>query len=315
MIETLAVALVPIFFGLLLGYFAGVFKIADNINVRTLMTFVMNFALPCALFSSIVKVPRTVLLGQGNTIWILAVVYLLIFFATYFYGRSVAKESPKDASVLAMTVSFPNITAVGIPLLDATYGTYTGMLVAIGLAVGTLTISPLGLVILEGNRTDHHARSPLAHFASAIVRTMRRPVVWAPVLGIVFSLCNLSLPAFAMRSLGVMGTATAGAALFLTGLIVSARSLSFDATVILGALAKNVIQPAICLGIGLLLHLPHPLLAALVLTVAIPSGFFGIVFGKSFDASPQSASSGLVYSYILSILSLAGWVVVLGHLG
>ena len=36
---------------------------------------------------------------------------------------------------MAMTISFPNLTAVGIPLLDAVYGSQTGILIAIGLAV------------------------------------------------------------------------------------------------------------------------------------------------------------------------------------
>jgi predicted permease len=314
MVETLAVALLPIFFGLFLGYFAGLSRLVDNVNLRTLMTFVMNFALPCALFTSIVKVPRNTLCGQGHTIWILIVVYLLVFFAAYFYSRFVAHESPKDASVYAMTVSFPNITAVGIPLLDATYSSQTGMLVAIGLAVGTLTISPAGLVILEGNTSTAHGRSPLAHTLSAIGRTAKRPVVWAPALGIVFALLNVSLPQYIMRSLSVMGTATAGGALFLTGLIVSAHKFSFDLAVILGALSKNVIQPALCLGIGMLIGMPLDLLRPLVLTVAIPSGFFGIVFGKGFDATPSSASSSLILSYLLSIFSLAGWILVLQHL-
>jgi predicted permease len=83
MVEMLAVALVPIFFGLLLGYFAGVRRIVDNINVGALMAFVMTFALPCALFLVIVKVPRAVLWIQGRTIVVLIIVYMLAFGATY----------------------------------------------------------------------------------------------------------------------------------------------------------------------------------------------------------------------------------------
>ena len=46
MITILANALVPIFAGLLLGYIAGLRNVVDNRNVKSLITFVMSFALP-----------------------------------------------------------------------------------------------------------------------------------------------------------------------------------------------------------------------------------------------------------------------------
>ncbi len=68
MINTLANALVPIFAGLLLGYFAGLRGAMDNQNVRTLITFVMSFAIPCALFSAVARTPFAALrqLGTGD---------------------------------------------------------------------------------------------------------------------------------------------------------------------------------------------------------------------------------------------------------
>jgi malonate transporter and related proteins len=38
------------------------------------------------------------------------------------------------------------------------------------------------------------------------------------------------------------------------------------------------------------------------------------VFGKSFDATPEVASSSLIASYVLGVFTLAGWIVFLGHL-
>jgi len=319
MVETLAVALLPIFFGLLLGYFAGISKLVDNTNLRTLMTFVMNFALPCMLFLAIVRVPRDVLWSQGHTIWLLAVGYLLIFGATYLYGRRMQSESPKDASVLAMTISFPNLTAVGIPLLDAVFGSQTGgsqtgILIAIGLVVGTMTISLLGLAILEDSTPGGHARTPFERIRTAFLRAVRRPVIWAPAAGLGAVLCNLTIPSYVVRSLSLMGVATAGGSLFLTGLIVSAHKFSMNWSVLIGGLAKNVIQPALVLGIAWAIAMPVDLLRPVVLLAAVPSGFFGLVFGKGFDASPPVASSSLVFSYIVSIASLAGWIVLLGRI-
>src|SRR6202795_5302800 len=57
MIQVLANSLVPIFVGLLFGYAAGLCKIVDNKDVKTLVSFLMTFALPCSLFVTIARTP------------------------------------------------------------------------------------------------------------------------------------------------------------------------------------------------------------------------------------------------------------------
>jgi predicted permease len=78
-------------------------------------------------------------------------------------------------------------------------------------------------------------------------------------------------------------------------------------------LGKNVIQPALCLAIALLLGMSLEQTRFVVLLSAIPSGFFGILFGKGFDATPEVASSSLIASTVFSIFTLAGWIIVLSH--
>ena len=50
MAKELVDALVPIFAGPLLGFWAGRRGLMDNVNVRNLIALVMNIAAPCALF-------------------------------------------------------------------------------------------------------------------------------------------------------------------------------------------------------------------------------------------------------------------------
>jgi malonate transporter len=57
-------ALLPIFVGLLLGYIAGRRGVMDNLNVRNLIVLVMDFAIPCALFSTISSVGPYVGFGE-----------------------------------------------------------------------------------------------------------------------------------------------------------------------------------------------------------------------------------------------------------
>jgi malonate transporter len=320
LISILAFALIPVFFGLLLGYFAGIRKFVDNRDVHSLVRFVMNFALPCSLFTAIAHTDRGILRSQGGLVAVLGLVYLVLFFFTWFVERRIFRSDPADSAVLALTLGFPNATAVGIPLLDALYGPSAAAATAMGIAIGAVTISPIALAILERSTLKGHAVSrsigdtTAAQIRSSMWKAVKRPVVWAPVLGVLAALAQLHLPDFVNRSLTVMGNATAGAALFLTGLIVSAQQFRLDGRVIAAIAAKNLLQPALCLAFAWMIGLSAVETRYAVLIAAIPCGFFGLVFGKGFNSSPLTASSSLIFSYVFGIVTLAGWIVLLGRL-
>ena len=274
----------------------------------------MNFALPCSLFIAIAHTDRAMLRSQGGLVAVLGLVYLVLFFLAWFVERNVFHSSPADSAVLALTLGFPNATAVGIPLLDALYGPSAAAATAMGIAIGAVTISPITLAILERSTLKGHAVSPGAQIRSSMWKAVKRPVVWAPVLGVLAALVQLHLPDFVNRSLSVMGNATAGAALFLTGLIVSAQRFSLDGRVIAAIVAKNLLQPALCLAIAWMIGLSAVETRYAVLIAAIPCGFFGLVFGKGFNSSPLTASSSLIFSFCVPESStLAGWIILLGR--
>jgi predicted permease len=111
-----------------------------------------------------------------------------------------------------------------------------------------------------------------------------------------------------------MGSASAGSALVLTGLVVSAQKFEFGGGTLVAVFLKNLLQPGLALGIAMLVHLSLDQTRYVTLISAIPCGFFGIVFGKGYNINPKLASSGLIESYVLSVLTLAVWIVIVQHL-
>lgn len=79
MTKGLADALIPVFTGLLLGYWAGRRGLMDSVNIRNLIVFVMNFAAPCALFSIIIGTSREVLQQQVMTAFAIALVFTGVY--------------------------------------------------------------------------------------------------------------------------------------------------------------------------------------------------------------------------------------------
>jgi auxin efflux carrier (AEC) len=313
--KVLADALVPIFVGLLLGYCAGLWRRMDNQNVRTLITFVMSFAIPCALFLAIASTPRAALHEQAAAALVLAIAYAFLYAISFWWTRRRENLNPSDSAVVALTVAFPNSAAVGLPLLASVFGSRSTVTVATALAIGSITVSPITLAILEGSRRGSAGRSALRQIGLSLIHSFKRPIVWAPLLGLAFSCAGLNLPSFINRSLAVMGSAADGSALVLTGLVVSAQRFEIGGNTLIAVFLKNALQPALALGIALLIHLSIEQTRYVTLISAMPCGFFGVVFGKDFDSSPKLASSGLIASYVVGVGTLAAWIVIVNHIG
>src|ERR1700691_2670414 len=184
MIELLANSLVPIFVGSLFGYAAGLCKVVDNKNVKTLVSFLMTFALPSYLFVTMASTPRQLLWGQVKPALAFAIVYVALFVATYHVSGHLAKDSSANRAVLALTLGFPNAAAVGIPLLLAVYGPRASVTVAVALAVGAITITPITLAILESGSEADKALTHAARVRASVWSAFRNPVFWAPLLGV-----------------------------------------------------------------------------------------------------------------------------------
>jgi malonate transporter and related proteins len=313
--KLLADALVPIFAGLLLGYCGGLWRRMDNQNVKTLITFVMSFAIPCSLFLAIASTPRAALRGQAAPALALAVVYFVLYALSFVWARSKENLGNGDSSVVALTLGFPNSAAVGLPLLVSVFGPQSTVTVATSLAIGSITVSPLTLAMLESNGNGQPGGPTLKTFVFAVARSFKKPIVWAPLLGLVFSCTGVDLPSFIHRSLAVIGSASDGSALVLTGLVVSAQQFEIGRSALIAVFLKNAVQPTIALAVCLLLHLPTEQMRYVILISAMPCGFFGAVFGKGFGSSPKLASSGLIASYLIGIGTLAAWIVIVDHLG
>jgi len=304
-------ALVPIFVGLLLGYIAGRRGMMDNLNVRNLIVLVMNFAIPCALFSTIIRTSREDLEQQVPTALMLTLVFAVLYAASYMWARRSLKMSVSDASVLALTIGFPNSAAVALPLFATSYGPASTVTASLSIAVGAITISPLTVALLEADKQSQGAAISGRNILRSFVRALARPVVWAPALALVGAYFGVHLPSYASRTLVTLGSAATGSALILTGVVVSAQRFRFNKAVFWTTVVILVIQPIFALGMTLLFHMSREHVRDITIICAIPGGFFGLVFGKSFDATPETASSGLIASYGAGWLTLALWMLVM----
>jgi malonate transporter len=300
-------ALAPVFFVMALGYAAGRWRALDNHHVSGLNSLVMNFAVPASLFAATASAPRSEMLAQAPLIGILAADMLIVYVLWYLCLTRFARASKAEASLQALTVAFPNLAGVGLPIVSALLGPSHTVPVAVGLATGSILLSPLTLILLElsSGKENQEGGVSTARIGLAIWHALTKPVVLAPVLGILLSLFGLNLDSVVVASLNLIGQAAGGVALFLTGLILSAQPFRPDWKVFGATWASDVIRPLLAGALVYLFPVPLEVGRVAILLAAVPSGFFGILFAESYQIRSPEIGSMVIASTLFSSLSLA----------
>jgi malonate transporter and related proteins len=318
MTSEIASALIPFLFSMGAGYFAGRIK-KGALPLSSINTMLVDYALPFALFLYTAKMQRASLAQHAVLIAVLVGVMLVPYFASLLVSRVVFKSDLAHAAVRAVTIGMPNFASVGLPLLRAVYGPESDLTVAIAVTAGAVVMSPAALILLERARPAAPASSNESQgtdglLAKALRNTFLKPVVLAPIAGVLASVCGWTLPDLLSQSLNIIGSTTAGLALFSTGLVLAAQPFKLDAQAGFGVLLSNVVQPLIALALVSLLAVPKAIAGQAILLAAIPCGSFGILFGLPYGVSDASAGTTLVASSLLSAVTLSGTIVLLGHL-
>jgi malonate transporter len=306
-------ALAPVFFVLLLGYAAGKFRIVDNHQVDGLNALVMDFALPASLFAATASAPRHEMLAQTPLLLSFGLTMLLLYVTWYWAIRMFSRISMADASLQALTISFPNLAGVGLPIAISVLGPAGTVPVAVALASGSILVSPLTLIIVEicVARARGASERPSVQILTAVRRAITKPVVLAPALGILLSLSGMKLGALADACLSLIGSAAAGVALFLTGLVLSAQSFRLDPAVVAATAASDIIRPLLAVAIVHLVPVAPEVAKTTILLAAAPSGFFGILFAVNYRLDSATAGSMVTASTVFSILTMAIAIAVL----
>lgn len=313
MLHIILYAIVPIVVVMLAGFISGKKGIFNGDDSKKFNKVVLDYALPAALFVSIVQADREMLARDLKLSIVSLVVIMVCFMAVYFiYRYCFKKNTGADAAVSALISGSPTIGFLGFAVLEPIFGTNpsVALVVAIvGIVVNAVGI-PVGLSLLNASLDGTQAAAAGKNESAwkPVIHALEQPVAWAPILAVILVLLGLKWPDWASPSFDLIAKANASMAVFSAGITLSSVKIVINWQALLGSILKLIVMPALALIAGLLWHMDPLNIKMLVVACALPPAFSGIIIADEYNTYVATGTSSLTLSVILFIGFCPLWI-------
>lgn len=304
-------SVVPLFAVIFLGFFAGKARFLGEPGIRGLITFIFYFAMPCLLFRLMAQTELGAI-GEWRFIAGYFATEIAMFALGAGVGGAIFRMRFADMTIQGFGSAFSNGVLLTLPLLLWLYGEPGAVPALLIITLNVLTFSLITMLLeLAGGGAGATGLWQLTlRTGRAIVHN---PILMAAALGLLYGLGGLPLPEMLDQTLAFIGRAAAPTALFALGASISLRRLAGH----LGAAGTMVANKLVL----------HPLLAWLifaqaldldplwvnagVLFAASPVGLNVFIFAQHYEANVETASSAILISTALSMLTITGLLLIL----
>ena len=308
-------AIVPIIVVMLAGYISGKKGIFSGANAKAFNKVVLDYALPAALFVSIVDADRKMLVDDIKLSLISLVVIMFCFMLVYWiykYGFRKQGVTQADAAIMALVNGSPTIGFLGFAVLEPIFGTnaYVALVVAIvGIVVNAVGI-PVGLSLLNAGNEAALAKNggKKPSIWKPVIHALEQPVAWAPILAVIWVIAGIPWPAWASPSFDLIKGANASMAVFAAGITLSAVKVNVNWQAILGVILKLILMPGLLLLSAIIFKMTPANTAMLVVAGALPPAFSGIIIASEYDSYVATSTSSLAISVILFMVFCPLWI-------
>lgn len=297
-------SLFPVVLMIALGCLAGRRGMVAASSVKDLSQLVFYLLSPALLFRAMSAVRVQDLDLRPVAAYFIAAG--LIYGVTLWRGRF-----GRQAAVLAMASTYSNSVMIGIPLVGLAYGP-AGMVTLLTLvslhALVLLTTATLAVELAIAREVDAQGgprRSMVRVLLPALRSALIHPVPIPIVAGLLWGQTGWPLPAPVDKTLMLVGQAFAPLALILVGITLATTAIGPH---LRGALrvaaAKNLVHPALVVGLGWVLGLTGLPLVVMVVAAALPMGANVFLFAQRYGTAEQMATAAVAVSTVMALVTV-----------
>lgn len=290
----------PVFFVLLLGYFAKKRGYIDNNFVDKGTWIVFYMALPFKLFYDI-KNARIVSLHPKYVAYILLGVIFVIFISIII-AKALRIKDKKKLSAFVHCAYRSNFVYVGFPILDIIYNGTPSMEHMIVIIAFGLTLYNISAIILLTYYSE--AEDKRISFVDIFIKILKNPMIAGVVVGAIFNFLQLPVYQGVDKAIEMVAKISTPMSLILIGASLNFESSKSDFKLMfISAFIKTVIAPALLIPIGVKLGFTNMELGIAYVFWATPCAANCFIFTKQMKSDYEFASKVITLSFIMSIIT------------
>ncbi|MDM9626675.1 AEC family transporter [Rhizobium sp. S152] len=303
----------PIFALILTGWIARKTDALGPNATREVNRLVVYLALPALLFD-IMANAKLSQIWQPGFILAFTAGCAIIFCATLWWRMAKGRHLA-DAAIDSLNASYANTGFVGFPLVLSIVGDNGMAPTLIATIVTVCVLFAVAIVLIEGGLQSETRRRDIA--MKTLLSLAKNPLLIAPVMGALFMVSGVALPAPVHAFLKLLGGAASPCALIALGLFLAgskagaATERAATAGILVGL--KLIAQPAVTwLIAGPILKLPPVAVHTCVLLAALPTGTGPFMLAEFYGREASLTGRVVLASTVLSIATISAYLVIAG---
>ena len=308
----IAELILPVFAVILTGWIVGYTGYLSRGLSDALIHFAYNVAMPALLIVTIAQEPAHSLIN-----WRFLIAFgggsLLCFLLVFGIMSLDSSRSLASRTMHGMAASMTNTGFVALPVLQAIYGPHAVLPAAIATVFVAVVMFPLAVILLELDQRDAHGSrtAPMVTIRHIVLN----PMVISTLIGMLWSILGLRIPAAVAAYLNILADALTPCALFAIGLGLSISGLraNIGRASLLSAI-KLIIMPVVVYGLSLALHLDPLYTIAAVICAAVPTAKTVYILAGEYHCEETMVASTVSMTTLFSVVSLVIWLYALSGL-
>ncbi|MGF0096398.1 AEC family transporter [Peptoniphilus sp. SGI.035] len=290
----------PVFFVLLLGYFAKKRGYIDNNFVDKGTWIVFYLALPFKLFYDI-KSAKIESLHPKYVAYILLGIIFVIF-VSIVIAKSLRIKDKKKLSAFVHCAYRSNFVYVGFPILDIIYNGAPSMEHMIVIISFGLTLYNISAIILLTYYSE--AEDKRISFIDIAMKIIKNPMIVSIIIGAIFNFLHIPVYQGVDKAIEMVSKISTPMSLILIGASLNFESSKSDFKLMfISAFIKTVLAPAILIPIGVKLGFTNMELGIAFVFWATPCAANCFIFTKQMNSDYEFASKIITFSFIMSIIT------------
>lgn len=305
-------SLVPVILLIVIGFIAARAQWLRPQSVKDLSQLVFFALTPALMFRTMSRVHLDQLDLRPIAAYFPAAILL---FAAVIASRGLTRR----AAAMAISATFGNTVAIGIPLIGLAYGEQALVTLFTIVAVHALILLTLTTVVFElAVAREKEGQSELLgaaalrprHLVINVLLALRNgifhPATLPTLLGLGFALTNWTMPAMLDRTLLLMSQAMGPLALMLVGAaLASARVGEQFKPALMLTLLKNGVLPVLVALFGWMLGLSGMTLTVMIIAASMPIGANAFMFAQRYNVAQELVTAGVALSTGLALVTVS----------